>query len=143
MNNASRIMYKIGRIFNIIEFVILTLGIVAGIAMKIIPSQVVRIAQFYNIEILDTLPEVQTAATTCITSCILSLIYSIVVFVFATKSLKALESGKPSQKLHITMIVVGAFGDIFYLLAGIFGVVAMGQTQPTTIVENNNESKEN
>jgi uncharacterized protein YacL len=143
MKNASRVMYIIGRIFNIIELVVLVLGVAAGIVMAVMPDLVVRAAQFYNIEMLDTLPEVQKAATECILSCIAGFVISLIVFIFATKSFKALKNDKPSQKLHITMIVFGAFNSIFYLLAGIFGVVAMNQTQPTTITEENNENKEN
>ena len=38
------------------------------------------------------------------------------------------ESSNPSDKTenapHILMIIIGIFGDIFYLLGGIFGLVA-------------------
>ena len=60
--------------------------------------------------------------TILITGAVLFVVYT-VICALAGHARKALNNNKTENAPHIIMIIVGIFGDIFYLLGGIFGLV--------------------
>ena len=116
MRNSSKTMYKIGRIFSfvlvglyalafILNLVWMIVHIVDGLAASVIASDIVGMV-FAAIWIV--------LAVLCI--------------VFATKAIKEIDEGTKNNAPQILMIVWGAIvGNIFYVLGGIFGLIANGQ----------------
>ena len=122
MSSASKIMYTIGRIFNIIAIVVTIIIVIIGIVGLAAPDKLAGAS--------EDLPDANAARAyglVClITGAILLVVYSIVCAI-AGYARRALNNGKKDKAPHILMIIIGVFGDIFYLLGGIFGLVAEGQ----------------
>ena len=115
MRDASKTMYKIGRIFSYVLLGIAALVIVIQTILLIVDA-----VQGNNV--LDNIGSIVG------TSIWLGLV--IVLIILATKSIKDIESDEKNNSPHIIMIVMGAItGDVFYLLGGIFGLVAIGQEE--------------
>ena len=121
MVNAAKIMYIIGKIKNIIELVGIAFLLVSGVVMTINPSL------FLDLD-PKSLPDVASIVACGIAFIVLGVIVlavCILELVFASKAMAALKSGSKNTMPHIVMIVFGVLGtDIFYLLGGIFGLVA-------------------
>lgn len=116
MKEASKTMYKIGRIFSYVLLGIYALVIVLNIILLAVD------ATKDGSPIGDNISNIVT--------CSIFLVLTILCIVFATRSIKEIEEGSKEAKPHIVMIVFGALcGDIFYLLGGIFGLVANGQSE--------------
>ena len=122
MKTASKIMYTIGRIFNIIAIIACVILIVVGIVAMVAPGK-----------IADASDEIGTAAeakamgmSILITGVVLFVVYTVICAI-AGHAKKALNNNKTENAPHILMIIIGIFGDIFYLLGGIFGLVAEHQ----------------
>ncbi|MBO4694502.1 MAG: hypothetical protein J5656_01055 [Clostridia bacterium] len=122
MKTASKIMYTIGRIFNIIAIIACVILIVVGIVAMVAPGK-----------LADASDEIATAAeakamgiSILITGVVLFVVYTVICAI-AGHAKKALNNNKTENAPHILMIIVGIFGDIFYLLGGIFGLVAEHQ----------------
>ena len=115
MKHASELMYKIGRIFNFVLFGIY--GIWAIFAIVAIATGAAAQSS-----------EAVAAGVYSLIWAILFLAFTLVALILSKKALNALEDGRNNKKEHIIMIVVGAISnDIFYLLGGIFGLIAEGQ----------------
>ena len=114
MKNASKTMYKIGRIFS---FVLLGITAILTIIYSIL--MIVEITKGNFPRYLGDVIKF---------SIWLSLV--IVVIILASNALRAMEKDDKSNGPHIVMIVFGAIsGDVFYLLGGIFGLIAIGQEE--------------
>ena len=112
MKNASATMYKIGRIFT---FVLLGIA-----ALLVLIYSILMIVGIVNGNFPAYLSNVIG------NSIWLGII--IVVLIVAANSIRAIEEGTKETTPHILMIVFGAIsGNVFYVLGGIFGLVALGQ----------------
>ena len=118
MKTASKIMYTIGRIFNIIAIIACVILIVVGIVAMVAPGKLAEAS-----EDITTPDEAKAMGMTIlITGAVLFVVYT-VICALAGHARKALNNNKTENAPHIIMIIVGIFGDIFYLLGGIFGLV--------------------
>lgn len=137
MQNASNTMYRIGRIFTIIELVLGPIFFVIGLIVLIVGS----------------VQDPQDAALmgsggTLIGWGIYFIIVSILQLIFVSKAQKELanrDNRNPTP--FILTIVFGAIAqNVFYVLAGIFGLIADGQQggqkEEPKEVENKEEPKE-
>ncbi|MCR5647058.1 MAG: hypothetical protein K6F81_02110 [Acholeplasmatales bacterium] len=121
MKEASKIMYTIGKVFNIIGLFLYGFLIAFGIIAR----------QFAN-EIYErrtpgatyTEADVRIVGTTLMVIGIVAIIITLIIFILATVAKKKLNNNTKDIAPHVIMIIIGVFGDIFYLLGGIFGVVA-------------------
>lgn len=146
MKEASKVLYVVGKVFNIIAIVAQALGILGGYYAST-NSQILydKLVEAGVSEI--PVPEgIKHAGFVVLSSCIFGLALAIVMIVFATKAKKAVDENRKANKLHITMIVLGAFENIFYLLAGIFGIVGWNkepdsETKQETVIEEKGEQK--
>jgi len=112
MRNASETMYKIGRVFSFVLLGLTALLIVIYSILMIVAAVDGRFPAYLGNVIGYTI----------------WLALVIVAIILASRAIKAIDENKSENGPHITMIVVGAIsGDIFYLLGGIFGVIANGQ----------------
>ncbi len=126
MQNASNTMYRIGRIFTIIELVLgpilFIIGLIAVIAGSVKdPSDAALIS----------------SGSTCIGWAVYFIVVAILQLIFVSKAQKELENrDNRNPTPFILTIVFGAIANnVFYVLAGIFGLIADGQQG------NNEESK--
>ena len=145
MRKASKVMYAIAIILNCLNF-LAVVGLFAGaFFMKRYPSQVAKIAAEYGINELNTVTKVLNMVTPVIIAGFLALAFSIVLLIFGLRALRALEKNETNSTPHIVVIVISALcGDLFYLLASIFGTVNASQVnrqpaQPAAPEENNKQ----
>ena len=118
MQNASNTMYRIGRIFTIIELILGPIFILIGIILAIVGG------------IQDPVNQAMVSnGGTLIGWGIYFIVVSILCLVFVGKAQKELanrDSRNPTP--FILTIVFGAIAqNVFYVLAGIFGLIADGQ----------------
>jgi len=119
MKNAAQIMYKIGRIINIVAIPLSALILVIGIILfattnKLNPTS----------EELATI----ATATSSIFWGIFLLITSILSIIICPKKQKEIENGSNEVAPRVFLIVFGALSDnIFYILSGIFSLIARSQ----------------
>ena len=118
MGNASKILYTVGKVVNIIEIVMTSLMLLLGVAVMIFGEAIA-----VNFQAVASFLNMATGTGFTIGGAV-ALVLSIVTLVLANNATRALENGVTENAPHIVMIVVGVFGDIFYLLGGIFGLVA-------------------
>ena len=129
MKNASSTMYRIGNIFTIIELVLGPLFFVIGLILSIIGA----VQDPVNQALLNS-------GSTMIGWGVYFIIVSILCLVFVSKAQRELrnrDSRNPTP--FILTIVFGAIAqNVFYVLAGIFGLIAdsqQGQKEEPKAVE--------
>lgn len=122
MASASKIMYTIGRIFNIIAIIGTLIILILGIVCLAAPGKFVGTGEDFT----DENAVMAYGLILAVTGGILLVVYSIIC-ALAGHARRALNNGRKDNAPHIMMIIVGVFGDIFYLLGGIFGLVAESQ----------------
>ena len=118
MKNASKILYTVGKVVNVIEIVLTSLALVFGVLVLIFGRQIIP-----DIPMIIDITAIATGTGFTVGG-VVALIISIVTLVLANNATRALENGTVDNAPHIVMIVIGVFGDIFYLLGGIFGIVS-------------------
>lgn len=112
MRNAAKTMYKIGRIFS---FVLLGLT-----ALLVVIYSILMIVEAVNGNFPLHLGSV--------IGYLIWLGLVIAMIILASNAIKSIAHDEKAVAPHVTMIVAGAIsGDIFYLLGGIFSLVANGQ----------------
>ena len=113
-------MYKIGKIINIIMIPVSVLLIVIGavliattpVSTEMTPEELQKIA----------------SASTCIGYGVYFLITSVLSIIICPKKHKEIANGNMEIAPRVFLIVFGAIADnIFYVLAGIFSLVARSQ----------------
>jgi len=118
MSNASKIMYTIGKVINVIEIIATALALLFGVLVLIFGESVIP-----DMTMLGELTAM-TAGTGLTVGGVIALVLSVVTLILANNATRALENGRADNAPHIIMIVIGVLGDVFYLLGGIFGIVA-------------------
>lgn len=125
MKATSKIFYTIGKIFNIIGIVATALCLIGGIVVLALAPQISA-----NVDGEYSTLAIRTLGIGLIIGCAIGLAIEIVVLCVAIYASKALDNGKRDNVPHITIIVIGVIsGDIFYLIAGICGLIEEN-TQP-------------
>lgn len=119
MKEASRLLYKVGNVINVIGIVLaIILAICCFIGYNGIDQSTAN-------EMGKTLSEAQALCMGSGIFLVICVIVWIVIYVIAKKAIKALNDDSTSITPHVLMIVIGVLGQsIFYLLGGIFGVIA-------------------
>ena len=129
MKVASKIMYTIGKVINIIEIILHMIIITAGILIINLAEKIFESQSNPNKYSVD---EIRNVGTLLLVIGIVFLIVAIVILVLASIAQSKLDNNKKDNAPHIVMIVIGVFGDIFYLLGGVFGLVAEEQLPSKT-----------
>ena len=121
MRQASKTMYKIGKIWNLVALGLLALWFVLSLILLIIDAVNGR--------------SVANEVSNMIVA-LLEAVANILVLIIMPKQEKAMEQDKTAPAPHIVLIVFGAISwNPFLILGGIFGLVANGQ-------ESNGDSSE-
>ena len=129
MKNTSRTMFNIGNIFNICSIVLG--GLLIGLGILLI--------------IVGNLPDVNKPDVVAVGSGALGwgiylLVTAILCFVFVKKAKEQLqdEDNKNTSPFIVTIVFGAVSSNPFYVLAGIFGLIAQGQDRNN---ENNNNAE--
>lgn len=124
MKNASRIMDTVGMVFNIIGLVLVLIGAILFGVVAFNQDLINKIAQDSS----QTADFVKNIVLVYFIFLCVELVVEALVLVVAIKALKNLKEDNGRIASHVMLIVIGIVGfDIFYLLGGIFGVVAANQ----------------
>ena len=120
MKNASETMYKIGKIINIIMIPVSVLLLVIGAVL-------IATRQVSDQTTPEELQQIATA-TSCIGYGVWLLITSVLSIIICPIKHKEIANGSMEIAPRVFLIVFGAIAEnIFYVLAGIFGLVARSQ----------------
>ncbi len=126
MKKASEIMFKIGNIFTIIYLILGVVLFVVGIISSIVAG----------VALVGAPDEGAAAAAAALGSGIglaflgiYFFVTSLICLILVRKALRELaDESKANRKPFIVTIVVGAIAsNVFFVLAGIFGLIAEGQ----------------
>lgn len=129
MKNASRVLYTVGKVINIIEIVCAVLMIALGAVAIAMPEKIAAESAAQGISKYDSPAEVKAAGMTILITAIVLLVVSVIIFALAKKATKSLKNGATDTTPHVIMLVIGLFGDIFYFLGGFFGIFGANQEQ--------------
>lgn len=127
MKSASKGLYIVGRIFNIVAMVFSFLLGVLGVIFLVLKADIAAQAAADNIAAFNDEKKVEIFAVFVLVTAIIYLIVQLVVYILATRANKKLNEGSKDATPHIIMLIIGIFGDIFYFLGGIFGLIAVNQ----------------
>ena len=150
-NRASNILYKIARVFNWIEIIVLGLLAIAAIATIIWAPDIAASDHPIKNEAGVALTADETVSTgiTMLVSCLIGLAISIAVLYYANKALKDIKQNPKDNKPHIIMIIAGIFSNILYLIGGIVALLSNDAAskekveiaEPETAEKNDEEGK--
>ena len=116
MKNASNKMYNIGRIFTIIEIILGPILILIGTLLLILSAVIEDFNAAAN-------------SGSLIFYGAYFIVGGILCLIFVSKAKKELadESTRNNKPFIITIVFGAIAGNVFYVLAGIFGLIAEGQ----------------
>ena len=124
MKSASRVMYIIGKVFNIIEMVLTPFIVVLGALCIAYKSEVFNKLVEDHLTTLTSAEQVKYLGISLIIFGVIALIISVVIFLLAKRASNSLKTNDKNTTPHVIMLVIGIFGDIFYFLAGLFGLAS-------------------
>ena len=119
MKSAAKIMYTIGKIFSIIEIYMTVIGIIFGILVAIYAKEIAARA-----DVSRTSEEIYRISIAFMVAMIISFLIVTVVLCIASYARRSIDNGRVDALPHIIMIIIWIFGDIFYLLGGVFGIIS-------------------
>lgn len=128
MKDASLIMYKIGKVLNIIAIVlfsvIFSFGIISFLGLGIV-SLFVAGASLGSNEAYNSIATFVFSSPFYIVFGLIELAFQILILVFTNKAKDEVEGVRAGKNMQIVMIVFGILsGAIFHFLGGIFGLIA-------------------
>ena len=128
MKKASQIMYTIGKVFNIIGIVLSAIYVLIGIFYLAAGGLVEGVFAIADVEPggAEEIAPMMIAFVGLffIFFGLVMLGLNIAAIVVVNKAHASIEDGSMETKPHVLTIVFGALTNTFYLLAGIFGLVA-------------------
>ncbi len=127
MKSASRVMYIIGKVFNIIEMVLTPFIVVLGALCIAYKSEVFNKLVEDHLTTLTSAEQVKYLGISLIIFGVVALIISVVIFLLAKRASNSLKTNDKNTTPHVIMLVIGIFGDVFYFLAGLFGILGINE----------------
>lgn len=120
MKTASKVMYIIGMITNVLLFIAATLMLVVFIIGKVNPDVANQIAE----RLKQTVPYVDQLLGAGIGVTIFLLVANLIVLIIAISAIKNLNKGTGRVGTHVILMIGGIISwDIFYFLGGLFGII--------------------
>ncbi len=120
MKTASKVMYIIGMITNVLLFIATTLMLVVFIIGKVNPDVANQIAE----QLKQTVPYVDQLLGAGIGVTVFLLVANLIVLIIAISAIKNLNRGTGRVGTHVILMIGGIISwDIFYFLGGLFGII--------------------
>ncbi len=143
MNQSTKIMFLIGLICNILEIVVLIVGIFFCAIAVGASDQIYQKCVEQGVTQFDSAEAVSSFFTTGVAACSFGLLFSIAVLVVSRLAKKAQEENRANKGYPITMIVLGALDNVFYLVAGILSLIenTQGAKVPAKAIASENNTK--
>ena len=123
-------MFTIGKVFNIISIVLSAIFILIGIFYAAAGGLVGGVFDLAEVEGVaeEAVPMIITLiGVFFIVFGLILLGLNIAAIIVLSTARASIEEGSMDTKPHVLTIVFGAFTNTFYILAGIFGLVARNQ----------------
>lgn len=142
MKNTSNTMFKIGKIINIILIPLCALLVILGLILAIMGFLAAVVAERDGGVDPGDAASLAGSGLFLIFYFLFLLVFSIVSLIVCGKKHTEIENGSNEIAPRVFLIVFGALGDnIFYILAGIFSLIARSQeANNNTVVENKTEA---
>ena len=122
MGKATRMLYTVGKVFNIIEIILSVLGLTAGILAVVFNNDIGERLLTAGLDMIDPVNTLSVTGWGLILSSAVMLLVSAIVLALANNAYNAVTNGRVDITPHVVMIVVGVFGNIFYLIGGVLGI---------------------
>lgn len=130
MKNTSKTMYRVGRIVNVLLLIAGVLLTLLGLICVIIGAAGEAIGDGTGEqELSDAVAGLVAAGSSCLGYGIFLFVGAILAFIFVGKAMRELANEQSHNKMpYILTIIFGAIGEnVFFVLAGIFGIIAESQ----------------
>ncbi len=127
MKSVSKTMYTIGKVFNVIEMVLTPLFVVMGALFIAFKTEVYNKLVEEHLTTLTSAEQVKYLGISFIIFGVVAFVLSLIFFLLAKKATTALQNDSKDTVPHVVMLVIGIFGDIFYFLAGLFGILSVNE----------------
>ena len=142
MKNASKTMFKVGRIINIILIPLCAIAFILGFILVVIAIAGGIAASEAGGEGAEAAAGLMAYGFICIFYGIFLLAMEIITLIVCSKKNAQIENGSNETSPRIFLIVFGAVSDnVFYILSGIFSLIARSQ-ESNQKVEVVNEPKQ-
>ena len=122
MGKATKMLYTVGKVFNIIEIILSVLGLTAGILAVVFNNDIGERLLAGGLNMVNSVDGIRFTGWGLIVSSAIMLLVSSVVLALATRAYDSINNGRVDITPHVVMIVVGVFGNIFYLIGGVMGI---------------------
>ena len=122
MGKATKMLYTVGKVFNIIEIILSVLGLTAGILAVVFNNDIGESLLAGGLNMINSVDGIRFTGWGLIVSSAIMLLVSSVVLALATRAYDSINNGRVDITPHVVMIVVGVFGNIFYLIGGVMGI---------------------
>ncbi|MBR1867982.1 MAG: hypothetical protein IJ800_05330 [Clostridia bacterium] len=122
MGKATKMLYTVGKVFNIIEIILSVLGLTAGILAVVFNNDIGERLLAGGLNMINSVDGIRFTGWGLIVSSAIMLLVSSVVLALATRAYDSINNGRVDITPHVVMIVVGVFGNIFYLIGGVMGI---------------------
>ncbi len=129
MGKATKMLYTVGKVFNIIEIILSVLGLTAGILAVVFNNDIGERLLAGGLDMINSVDGIRLTGWGLIVSGAVMLLVSAVVLALATKAYDSVNNGRVDITPHVVMIVVGVFGNIFYLIGGVMGIFEESATR--------------
>ena len=123
MGKASKSLYTIGKIVNIIMLVLTTIGVIVGVLAMVFKNNIAESALMSGLYMLNSVNGIHFTALSMVITSGVMLALNILYLALAGWAQSAIGNGRVDVTPHVSMIVVRELGNVFYLLGGIFGIV--------------------
>ena len=141
MRNTSNTMFKIGKIINIILIPLCAIMVLVGLILAGLGIAATVLSGTGDIPV-ESAALLLAYGFFFLFYGIFLLVFSIISLAVCSKKHTAIENGDNGVAPRVFLIVFGVLGDnIFYILAGIFSLIARSQeANNNTVVENKAET---
>ena len=120
MRTASKTLYLIGYIFNIIDIVFMIITLIVGAVGLGSAALIAQIAE----DTKQSVPYIHNVLLVMVIAIAISLVVHFIILLLVGRARRNLSQANGKVSAHVFLLVLGILGmNIFYFLGSIFGLV--------------------
>ena len=124
MRTASKTLYLIGYIFNIIDIVFMIITLIVGAVGLGSAALIAQIAE----DTKQSVPYIHNVLLVMVIAIAISLVVHFIILLLVGRARRNLNQANGKVSAHVFLLVLGILGmNIFYFLGSIFGLVTAGE----------------